>query len=281
MHFVEGPSLQEEVEELEMDLVVEAIYRRYRVDLRHYARRSLGRRLRRAAEEEGLPTISALQERVLRSPACLNRIVQGLSVTATAMFRDPGFYRALQDKVVPALRTYPSIRIWNAGCATGEEAYSVAILLMEHGLYDRAHIYATDMNAAALERAEAGAFPVDTMREYTSNYIAAGGSRPLSEYYSVRGNQAWFDRSLADNIVFARHNLMSAGSFNEFNVILCRNVMIYFERQLQDQVHGLLHESLGMFGVLGLGARESLQLTRHRHCYEELEPAKRLYRRVA
>lgn len=269
------------LEELEIDLLLEALYRVDGMDFRHYARSSLRRRLRHRVEAEGIGTISGLQEKVLHDPACRGRLLGDLSVTASSMFRDPTFYRALRTRVMPALRTYPSIRIWNAGCATGEEAYSFAILLREQGLYDRARVYATDINDAALERAEAGAFPIDKMREYTVNYIAAGGTRPFSEYYSAKGNQAWLDRSLADNVVFARHNLVSDGSFNEFNVILCRNVMIYFERELQDRVHGLLHESLGVFGVLGLGAKESLRFSRHQHCYDELVSDQKLYRRVA
>jgi len=271
----------DDLEELEIDLLLRAVHRAYGVDFGSYARRSLRRRVRRRVEAEGLETISGLQDKVLRDPACLDRLLQDLSITVTSMFRDPGFYRALRARVAPVLRTYPSIRIWNAGCSTGEEAYSMAILLREHDLYDRARIYATDMNGAALARARAGAFPIERMREYTANYIAAGGTRPFSEYYSADDTQARFDPSLAENMVFARHNLTADRSFNEFNVILCRNVMIYFERELQDRVHGLLHDSLGMFGVLGLGAKESLRFTSLRHCYRQLVSDQKLYRRVA
>ncbi len=270
-----------EVEALEVDLVLEGIYRGYGLDFRNYARESIRRRLLRRAEGEGVVSISALQERVLHDPACMARLLADLSVNCTAMFRDPPFYRAFRTRVIPALRTYPFVRIWSAGCSTGEEPYSIAILMREAGLYDRTRIYATDLNGAVLEQARVGEFPIERMKDYTANYIAAGGTRPFSEYYTAGADTVRFDRSLSDNMVFARHNLASDRSFNEFNVILCRNVLIYFAPPLQNEVKRLLHDSLGMFGVLALGRKESLKATGLAGSYETLDPVERLYRRTA
>jgi chemotaxis protein methyltransferase CheR len=273
-------SVAVEVEALEVDLVLEGIYRGYGVDFRNYARESIRRRLLRRAQGEGVASISALQERVLHDPRCMARLMADLSVHVTSMFRDPAFYRAFRTRVVPALRTYPFIRIWSAGCSTGEEAYSIAILMREAGLYDRTRIYATDMNGDVLDQARAGQFPIEKMKDYTANYIAAGGTRSFSEYYTAGPGTVRFHRSLADNMVFARHNLVSDRSFNEFNVILCRNVLSYFAPSLQDEVHRLLYDSLAIFGVLGLGRRESLKSTGLQRRYETLDPVESLYRRT-
>jgi chemotaxis protein methyltransferase CheR len=275
------PPGKDELEEIELSLLLEGVFRQYGFDFREYAPASLRRRVWRRALAEGVSTISALQDRVLHDPACMERLLLDLSINVTAMFRDPGFYSAFREKVVPMLRTYPFTRIWIAGCSTGEEVYSLAILLQEEGLYDRARIYATDINEAVLERARGGVFPLDKMREYTQNYINAGGSRAFSEYYLAKYDGAQFQRSLIENVVFAQHNLVSDRSFNEFNVIVCRNVMIYFDRTLQDRVHGLFYESLVTFGVLGLGRRESIRQSPYEDRYEELEPAEKLYRKVA
>ena len=191
----------------------------------------------------------------------MERLLLDLSINVTAMFRDPAFYVAFREKVVPLLRTYPFTRIWEAGCSTGEEVYSLAILLQEEEVYDRTRIYATDINESVLERAQAGVFPLDKMREYTQNYIKAGGKRAFSEYYLAKYDGAQFQRSLVENVVFAQHNLVSDRSFNEFNVIVCRNVMIYFDRALQDRVHRLFYESLVTFGVLALGRKESIRFS--------------------
>jgi chemotaxis protein methyltransferase CheR len=196
------------------------------------------------------------------------------------MYRDPSFYAAFRKQVVPLLRTYPFTRVWVAGCSTGEEVYSLSILLQEEELYDRTRIYATDINESVLERARAGVFPLDKMREYTQNYINAGGTRAFSEYYTAKYDGAQFQRSLIENVVFAQHNLVSDRSFNEFNVIVCRNVMIYFDHALQDHVHRLFYESLMTFGVLGLGTKESIRFSPHEDCYEELDSVERLYRKV-
>jgi chemotaxis protein methyltransferase CheR len=271
---------RDDVEEIELSLLLEGIFRKYGFDFREYAPASLRRRVWRRTHAEGLSTISALQDKLLHDPACMERLLLDLSINVTAMFRDPAFYVAVREKVVPLLRTYPYTRIWVAGCSTGEEVYSLSILLHEEGIYDRARIYATDINEAVLERARAGVFPLDKMREYTQNYIKAGGKQAFSEYYLAKYDGAQFQRSLIDNVVFAQHNLVSDRSFNEFNLIVCRNVMIYFDRVLQDHVHKLFYESLVNFGVLGLGAKESIHFSPHEESYEEIDADERLYRKV-
>jgi chemotaxis protein methyltransferase CheR len=276
----EHPPARDDVEEIELSLLLEAVFRAYGFDFREYAPASLRRRVWRRIYAEGLTTVSALQDKLLHDPASMERLLLDLSINVTAMFRDPSFYVAFRDKVVPALRTYPFTRIWVAGCSTGEEVYSVAILLQEEGLYDRTRIYATDINESVLDRARTGVFPLDKMRDYTQNYIRAGGKQAFSEYYLAKYDGAQFQRSLIENVVFAQHNLVSDRSFNEFNVIICRNVMIYFDRRLQDRVHGLLYESLGTFGLLGLGAKESIRFSPYESCYEELDASERLYRKV-
>lgn len=277
----ERPPRQDDLEDIELSLLLEGIFRQYGFDFREYAPASLRRRVWRRAHTEGLSTISALQDRLLHDPACMERLLLDLSINVTAMFRNPGFYTAFRRKVVPMLRTYPFTRIWIAGCSTGEEVYSLAILLQEEDLYDRTRLYATDINEAVLERARGGVFPLDKMREYTQNYINAGGSRAFSEYYLAKYDGAQFQRTLVDNVVFAQHNLVSDRSFNEFNVIVCRNVMIYFDRSLQERVHRLFYDSLVTFGVLGLGQRESIRQSPYEDRYEELEPTEKLYRKVA
>jgi chemotaxis protein methyltransferase CheR len=275
------PPAQDELEAVEISLLVEGIYRRYGFDFRNYAPASLKRRLWRRAIAEGVSTLSALQERILRDPDVMERLLLDLSISVTAMYRDPGFYAAFRAKVVPLLRTYPFVRIWNAGCATGEEIYSLAILLSEEGIYDKTRIYATDFNDSVLERAKAGVFPLDRMREYTENYIRAGGTRSFSEYYVAGYDGAQFSLSLTENVVFAQHNLVSDRSFNEFQAILCRNVMIYFDKLLRDRVHGLFYDSLVNFGVLGLGRKETARFTPYEDRYEALDAAERIYRKVA
>ena len=276
----EQPPARDDLEDIELALLLEGIFRKYGFDFREYASASLRRRVWRRVHAEGLSTISALQGKLLHDPACMERLLLDLSINVTAMFRDPSFYNAFRAKVVPLLRTYPFTRIWVAGCSTGEEVYSLAILLREEGLYDRARIYATDINESVLERARTGVFPLEKMREYTQNYIKAGGARAFSEYYLAKYDGAQFQRSLIENVVFAQHNLVSDRSFNEFNVIVCRNVMIYFDRALQDRVHRLFYESLMTFGVLGLGHKESVRFSPHADRFEELDSNEKLYRKV-
>ncbi len=274
------PETASQVEQLELELLLEAVYRRYGYDFREYAPASLKRRLARRMSAEGVRTLSQLQDRLLHDPICMERLLLDLSINVTSMFRDPTFYVAFREKVVPALHTYPFTRIWCAGCSTGEEVYSLAIVLHEEGLYDRTRIYATDINQQVLERARSGVFPLDHMKQYTQNYIRAGGEREFSEYYTAAYEGAQFRRDLVENVVFAQHNLVSDRSFNTFNVILCRNVMIYFDKTLQDRVHDLFYESLDTFGVLALGHKESIAFTPHADEYEELDSVERIYRRV-
>ncbi|MCW2922994.1 MAG: methyltransferase, CheR-type, SAM-binding domain, C-terminal [Thermoleophilia bacterium] len=269
------------LEDLEAELLLEAIHRHYGFDFREYSPASLRRRLRKRLEEEELDTFSQLQDRVLHDAAVMERLLLDLSINVTAMFRDPGFYASFREHVVPLLRTYPYFRVWHAGCSTGEEVYSMAILLHEEGLLDRARIYATDMNEVVLERARSAIFPLDRMKDHTTNYVRAGGTAAFSDYYLARYDGALFHRWLGENIVFAPHNLATDGPFNEFHVILCRNVMIYFDPNLQTRVHGLFRDSLARRGVLGLGAKESIQFTAHADEYDTLDKTWKLYRRHA
>jgi chemotaxis protein methyltransferase CheR len=268
-----------ELEVVEVNLLLEAIFQHYGYDFRDYAFASIRRRLRARVEAEGLKSISGLQERVLHDRGCLERLLTGLTVHVTSMFRDPSFYLALRQKVLPLLQTYPFARIWHAGCSSGEEVYSLAILLHEEGAYERCRIYATDLSETVLANAKEGVFPLAAMKEFTENYQRAGGKAAFSEYYTAQYGNALFRSSLRDNIVFAQHNLVTDGPFNEFNVILCRNVMIYFNKSLQDRVHGLIHGSLARLGVLGLGLRESMRLSPHEGSYEALDEAERIYRK--
>jgi chemotaxis protein methyltransferase CheR len=272
---------REDIERIELDCLLEAVFRRYGFDFREYAPASLRRRVSRRVKLENVGSVSALQERVLRDPAVMEKLLLDLSINVTAMFRDPSFFVALREKVLPALRTYPFTRIWVAGCSTGEEVYSLAILLEEEGLYDRARIYATDLNEAVLEQAREGVFPLAKMQEYTHNYLRAGGTRSFSDYYVSAYDGATFDHSLVRNVVFAQHNLASDRSFNEFQLILCRNVMIYFDPALQARVHALFHDSLARLGMLALGHKESLRFTPSAARYQELDEEERLYKKVS
>ena len=273
------PSYDAARERIEIELLLEGVFRQYGFDFRSYAFASIRRRLWKHITAAGLRTISALQEQVLHDPVAMDRLLLDLSVNVTAMYRDPGFYLAFRQEVVPRLRTYPFIRVWHAGCSTGEEVVSMAILLQEEGLYDRARIYATDINEVVLQQARTGIFPLDRMQEYTENYIRAGGARSFSEYYTARYDGALFSPALLANVVFSQHNLATDRSFAEFNVIICRNVLIYFDRSLQARVHALFYESLATFGVLGLGSKESLRLSPFEACYEPLGTS-RLYRKI-
>lgn len=268
------------IEDLELRLLLEGIYQRYGYDFREYARSSIRRRVWRRVTEERLTTISGLQERILHEPECMERLLLDLSVSVTNMFRDPSFFRSLRDKVVPLLRTYPFIRIWNAGCSSGEETLSLSILMHEAGLGDRIRIYATDINADVLERSRLGVFPLERMQEYTANYISSGGAKAFSDYYRTTGDIVQFSRELLDPIVFAQHNLVTDADFNEFHLIVCRNVMIYFDRSLQDKVTDLLHRSLVRFGILALGQKESLRFSRRSGDFEEIDAREKIYRRI-
>ncbi len=247
-----------DLEEVELELLLEGIHRIHGYDLRGYARPSLRRRLVALVEAEGLASLSALQERVLRDAGALTRLIEGVSVQTTTMFRDPAFYVAVREKVVPILQTYPFARIWHVGCATGEEVWSMALLLEEAGLRKRCRVYATDLSETALARARSGIYPLASMQDFTANYQAAGGARSFSEYYTADDQNAVFHRELGAGIVFARHDLTREGPFNQFQLILCRNVLIYFDALLQERVMEVIDGSLTRLGLLAFGARESL-----------------------
>ena len=271
----------DKVEDIEIDLLLEGLYRVHGFDFRNYSRASIKRRIYELLLAEKLDTVSAFQNKILHDHGYLERFLLGVSVHATSMFRDPSFYLTFRKRVVPLLRTYPTVQIWIAGCSTGEEVYSMAILLEEERLYGKCRIYATDISQAVLRRAREGIFPLAAMRDYTINYHQAGGTHEFSDYYTAHYDSAMFSSSLRNNVVFSEHNLATDGSFNEFQVILCRNVMIYFNKDLQARVHNLLYDSLSMFGVFGLGNKESLKFTPRAEFYEHLNEKDKLYRKVA
>lgn len=275
-----APAMESDIEDIELALLTQAIYQRWGYDFRDYAPSSLKRRIRLIVDAEGLSSMSALQERVLRESACMQRFLDQVTVNVTSMFRDPGFYRAFRDCAVPQLKQHRTLRVWHAGCASGEEVYSLAILLHEAGLLGRCRIYATDLDQASLDAARAGIYPLTKMREYTQNYQASGGQAAFSEYYQAGHDSVVMQAALSKNIVWAQHNLVTDASFNEFHLILCRNVLIYFNAQLQERVHRLLYDSLASDGLLVLGRQESLRLTPHESCYQVLHAREKIYRRL-
>jgi len=271
---------ESELEKIEIGLLLKGLYDWCGYDFRNYAYHSIRRRIWHRVHAERLTSITGLLDKILHDPACLQRLIADFSINVTEMFRDPIFFKEFREKVVPLLRTYPSIRIWHAGCSTGEEVYSMAMLLHEEGLYEHTKLYATDINPNVLKTAKNGIFSLENMRKYTNNYIQAGGKRAFSDYYSVTKNGVKFDSFLSKNIVFAQHNLVSDRSFNTFHVILCRNVLIYFNKTLQKKVHELFYDSLGMFGILGLGDKETLYYTEMNDSYEEISRKQKLYKKM-
>lgn len=272
--------MNSKTEDVEIKLLLNNMFDRYGYDFRNYALSSLKRRIWKRAQGEGLSTISGLREKVFHGPGCMERLLFDLSVHVTDFFRDPGFYVSFRKEVAPLLRTFPFVRIWHAGCATGEEVYSMAILLQEENLLNRSKIYATDMNEKVLAKAKSGIFPLKSMQQFTSNYLKSGGKKSFSTYYTARYDNAIFNPELKKNMVFAHHNLATDSSFNEFNVILCRNVMIYFDRKLQGQVHRLFYKSLSLSGILVLGEKESMQFTPHEQMYKRVGELAKIYRKI-
>jgi len=270
-----------EIEAIEVELFVEALRRRYGYDFGDYARASLKRRVLGIAAELGCERVADLVPRIVHDEGVLPRVLAMLSVPVSEMFRDPHAFLTLREQIVPLLQSYPRINVWQAGCANGEEVYSLAILLEEEGLYDRAQIYATDINDEALARAEEGVFPLKHMRAYADNYIKAGGRRSLTEYVHARYGFAKVDDRLKRNISFAHHNLASDGVFCEVNLILCRNVLIYFNRTLQNRVFRLFDDSLARSGVLCIGKKETLAFSELADQYEPVDAAQRIYRKVS
>jgi len=268
------------LEEIEIGLLLEGVFRHYGVDFRNYSMDSLKRRIRSLMAREHVATISGLQEKVLHDRTWLRRLSQAIPVSTTSMFRNPRFFLAFRLKIIPLLRTYPFIRVWIAGCSTGEEAYSMAILLHEEGLYERSKIYATDMSEDSLKNAEQGGFPKAAWAENARNYLQAGGRGALEDYCRIQKDYVSFNAQLKRHLVFAEHNLVTDSSFNEFTVVLCRNVLIYFNRPLQAHVHKLLFDSLVTFGFLGLGNEETLKFTPYESRYAPADPREKLFRKV-
>lgn len=268
------------VEDVEIDLLLDAIYRIYHYDFRSYAEASLRRRIDMALRRLQFPTISRLQERVIRDPQLFRQLLGFLTVQVSDMFRDPIYFRALREVVLPYLRTYASIKIWVAGCASGEEAYSMAILLHEANLLDRALIYATDINPESLRVAREGIYEADRFTRFSENYLAAGGTASLSDYYSAAYGGVVMDRRLKKAIVFADHSLATDTVFAEVQLVSCRNVLIYFEKELQERALGILADSLVRKGFLGLGAKETLRFSRHANAFTECVPEARIYQKL-
>jgi chemotaxis protein methyltransferase CheR len=276
-----APMNDAELFDLELRLLLEAVYQRYHYDFRDYALASLRRRMRHAMARFECDNMGALQHRLLHEPETFALAMQYFTVQVSEMFRDPAYFRMLREHAIPVLRTYPSIKLWIAGCSTGEEVWSLAILLQEEGLLDRAIIYATDINPDALEAAETGAFALDRLAQFSRNYLEAGGTGSLSDYYSTGYGSVVFDRRLKRNIVFADHSLATDTVFSEVHLVSCRNVLIYFQRALQDRAIGLFHEALVHRGFLGLGSKESLQFGEHADEFEACAREQRLYRKLA
>lgn len=273
--------MPESLEDLEIQLLLEALFQRYHYDFRHYARASIKRRLIQARDQLGYRSLSALQADVLHDPEILPRLLGYLTVQVSEMFRDPTYFRTLRETVLPHLRTWPSLKVWIAGCSHGEEVYSMAILFKEEGLYDRTLFYATDINPEALRAAEAGVYALDRVRKFTENHQRSGGRSSLSDYYRADYGRAVFDQALRSRVVFSDHSLVTDAVFAEMQLVSCRNVMIYFDRDLQDRAIGLFADSLPRGGFLGLGSKESLRFSTHVAAFEEYASHDKIYRKRA
>ncbi len=270
----------EEIEDIELDLVLEAIYRRYGHDFRNYSRASIKRRIRNILGKEKYGTMSQMISPLLHDEAFFEKIIFDLSITVSEMFRDPEFFRVLRKQVIPYLKTHPFIKIWHAGCATGEEVYSLAILLKEEGFYDRSTIFATDFNDVALGMAKEGIYSLDRMKEFTANYQKSGGSGSFSQYYHTGYDAAILEPSLRKNIAFANHNLVTDGVFSEVHFILCRNVLIYFNKDLQNRVLKLFKDSLAHGGILALGSKEGLQFSEIAKDFKPVSQQWKIYQKI-
>lgn len=266
--------------DIEVKLFIQAIFLKYKYDFRHYGLASIKRRLSSALISHNIKTISALQEKVLHDPDFFSSILQYLTISTTEMFRDPLYFKAFREKVIPHLRSYPSIKIWIAGCSTGEEAYSFAIILKEENLLDRVMIYATDINPISLEKAQKGAYQLEEMRKYTLNYQEAGGTSSFSDYYTAKENTAAMDENLKKYIIFADHSLATDSVFSEMQFVSCRNVLIYFDKELQNRAFQLFHDSLSRKGFLGIGSKESLKFSSMNLAFENWSLSERIYRKL-
>ena len=252
---------EKETESIEINLLLEGIYQKYGYDFRNYSKAHLKRRILGRMSRSGLSSVSAMQHKILYEPDFFHQLLVDLSLNTTEMFRDPKFFLAIREYAIPILKTYPFLKIWHAGCSTGEEVYSMAIILKETGLLDRCIIYATDFNQIILDRAAEAIYPVEHLQNYTENYQNSGGIASLSDYFAVQYNSAMLDKNLKKNIVFADHNLVTDGVFGEMNMIVCRNVLIYFNRDLQNKVLNLFYESLMQGGLLCIGSKETLMFS--------------------
>jgi len=268
-----------EIQNIEIDLLLESVYRRWGYDFRSYARASIDRRVKQFLSGTGCASIAEMIPTVLRDGEFFSRLARYFSISVTEMFRDPSVYLAVRQKVVPLLKTWPHFKVWHAGCATGEEVYSLAIVLKEEGVYDRATIYATDFNDEALECASEGVYEIEKIREATRNYQQAGGKASFSEYYHARYDAAAIDSALKQRIVFSSHNLASDAAFGEMHLVFCRNVLIYFNRDLQNRALGLFTESLVHGGFLCLGTKEDIRFTNANGRYEVVDENARIYKK--
>jgi len=268
------------LEQIELDLLLEAVFRRYGYDFRDYEPGAVRRRIRECMLAERISSISRLQGRLLREPGLFERFLRRFSSTRHSMFSDAALFKAFRTRALPMLRTYPFIRIWHAGCSTGEEVYAMAIMIEEEGLYSRCRIYATDLSEEAVAQARTGRYPAASFDEFASNYERAGGRKSLSAYVRRTGNRLAMKASLKKNIVFSEHNLTTDGSFNEFQVIICRDVLATFNPSVRERVDRLIYDSLARFGVLVLGALDSLALLPHHQCYAALDESTQLYQKV-
>jgi len=268
-----------EISKPAISLLLDAVYQKYGYDFRRYSEAHVRRRIINRMTMAGLEDITTMQSMVLNDDTFASKLLQDLSITVTEMFRDPAFYKSVREHVIPILKTYPFIKIWHAGCSTGEEAYSMSILIQEEGLYDRTTIYATDFNQPALNRAKEGIFLSQMMKEYTINYQLSGGKESFSDYYTSSYDNVIMKQSLKTNIVWANHNLVTDSVFAEVHLVLCRNVLIYFERDLQNKVQNLFYNSLVNGGILCLGSKESLQLTELHKAYTGLDEKQRIFKK--
>lgn len=266
-------------ETIELELLLEALHQRYHYDFRGYARSSLRRRAEYARQRFNCETLSELQSRILHEPELLPEVIDCMTVQVSEMFRDPLYFRALREKVIPHLRTFPSLKVWVAGCSNGEELYSLAILFREEGLESRTMFYATEINQAALAKAESGIYELERIPLFTENHRKSGGRSSLSDYYTAGYGAAVFDKSLRARTVFAEHSLASDAVFSEMHLICCRNVLIYFDNELQDRAFGLFEDSLARGGFLGLGANETLRFSAHADAFSSFDDRQRIYRK--
>lgn len=271
--------LLKENENIEIELFLQAIYMKFGYDFRNYGKAHIKRRVRHRLSVSDFDNVCELINKMLYDPVFYQEVLQDLSITVTEMFRDPDFYLAVRKEVVPLLKTYPFIKIWHAGCATGEEVYSMAILLKEEGLLKRSQIYATDFNQMALQKARNGIYPIERIKEYTQNYQKSGGKASFSDYYNARYESVILNESLKENIVFADHNLVTDGVFGEMNLVICRNVMIYFDKDLQNKVIKLFYDSLVPGGFLCLGSKESLRFADIAHKFDVTTERQKIYRK--